>query len=59
MSFDFIFASISFGITILNSVAVAGVYVKYIRDARNVICTIRTDNDGEISILDPLSLIQR
>ena len=56
MSFDFLFACISFGIAVVNSIAVASVYVKYIRDARNVICAIRADKDGEITILDPLSL---
>jgi len=58
MTLDFIFVLISIGMAIVNSIAVTGVYLKYIRDARNVICTIRANEKGEISILDPLSLIK-
>lgn len=36
MNIELIFASISFGVVLVNSIAVAGMYVQYVRNARNV-----------------------
>lgn len=53
MSTDLIVAGISFGIALLNAGAVAGMYVHMMRSARNVVCTIRAGENGEVRIDDP------
>ncbi len=53
MSIDLIVTGISIGTALLNAGAVAGMYVHMMRSARNVVCTIRTAEDGEVRIDDP------
>ncbi|MGV8108282.1 hypothetical protein [Methanospirillum sp.] len=53
MNIESITAVISVGISLVNSLAVAGIYLRYVQTASNIICTIRTDEKGEIEIDDP------
>jgi len=53
VSTDLIVAGISIGIALLNAGAVAGMYVHMMRSARNVVCTIRAGENGEVRIDDP------
>ncbi|HOJ97861.1 MAG TPA: hypothetical protein PK024_13600 [Methanospirillum sp.] len=53
MSTDLIVAGISIGFALLNAGAVAGMYVHMMRSARNVVCTIRAGENGEVRIDDP------
>ena len=59
MNTELIFAGISFGIALINSIAVAGMYVQNIRNAWNVFYQIRADENGKIEINDPFSLFQK
>lgn len=53
MSIDLIVTGISIGTALLNAGAVAGMYVHMMRSARNVVCTIRAGENGEVRIDDP------
>jgi len=53
MSTETILAGISIAMTLLNTGVVTGMYVYMVRSARNVICTIRAGEDGEVAIDDP------
>lgn len=52
MNTETIAAGISLGIALLNAGAVAGMYVHMVRSARNVVCTIRTTENGVVRIDD-------
>lgn len=52
MNTETIAAGISLGIALLNAGAVAGMYVHMVRSARNVVCTIRKTENGEVRIDD-------
>lgn len=52
MNTETIAAGISLGIALLNVGAVAGMYVHMVKSARNVVCTIRTTENGEVRIDD-------
>ena len=58
MNIESITALISIGVAITNSFAVAGLYWRYIQDARNVFYMLRADENGEIAISDPFDLIK-
>jgi hypothetical protein len=53
VSIDLIIAGISIVTALLNAGAVACVYMHMVRSAWNVVCTIRTAEDGEVRIDDP------
>lgn len=58
MNIEIVIAFISIGVAISNSVAVAGMYWRYIQDARNVFYMLRADENGEVEISDPFDLIK-
>ncbi|WP_181391249.1 hypothetical protein ACKUB1_09700 [Methanospirillum stamsii] len=53
MNIESITAFVSVGISLVNSLAVAGVYLRYMRSARNVFNLLRADEHGNVEILDP------
>ncbi|NLV28219.1 MAG: hypothetical protein GXY48_13860 [Methanomicrobiales archaeon] len=46
MSIETVTAFISVGISLVNSLAVVGVYLRYVRSARNVFNMLRVDEHG-------------
>ena len=56
MNIETIIASISIGIALVNALAVARIYVRYVQTARNIFCTMRANENGEIDIYDPFTL---
>ena len=57
MNIETIFSCVSFVIVLVNSLAVIGIYMQYIRKITTVFCAIRSDKSGEIEICDPLAQI--
>jgi len=52
LSFDLVVAGISIGIGLMNAGAVAGMYVHMVRSTRNIVCTVRAGENGEVRIDD-------
>lgn len=53
MSIEVIIASISVGITLVNCAVTAGVYLRYVRLARRIVCMVTADEDGRVRVTDP------
>lgn len=55
MSTEILISSFSVVVTLVNSIAVAVMYIKYINAFRGVFCMLRSTANGEIEILDSIT----
>jgi len=53
MNIEIIIAGISIGLAIVNGMASAMLYLKQVKNARNVFCMMQANENGEIEITDP------
>ena len=56
MIIDTMVAWFAVGVSLVNAIGIAMVYLQHLKTVRNVVCTIRATKDGEIKIDDPFSL---
>ena len=58
MNIEIIISSFSVLVAFANSVAVAAMYIKYVRSIRGVFCSLKVDESGNVEIIDSLTKLQ-
>ena len=53
MSIETVVALVSFGVSIMNCIAVGMMYLQHIRTIRNMVVSVAADETGEILIISP------
>ena len=53
MSIEIVLALVSFGVSIMNCIAVGMLYLHHVRSLRNMIVSVAADETGAIRIMNP------
>ncbi|NLV26150.1 MAG: hypothetical protein GXY48_03125 [Methanomicrobiales archaeon] len=54
MSVDYFMGYLSFLVAVMNGIGTIYLYIRHIRSIRDVFCYLRTDEAGEVEVIDPL-----